>query len=185
MDARLQITLQLLASTLDASHDVRSVAEAALKQQGKEQGHGVVLCSITLSPAAPPELRQLAAVLLKQYIKAHWVEGERRYEPPTATDEEKRFIKEALPAGLSEADSKVRTAVALAMATIAKWDYPEQWPGLLERLVASIKSGHDTHLGGRRWPGLAGCCCAAAACGPRGCCRRAWGARPLPPVKAP
>jgi hypothetical protein len=110
----------------------------------------VVLCSIALSPAAPAELRQLAAVLLKQHIKAHWVEGERRYEPPTATDEEKRFIKEALPAGLAEAHSKVRTAVALAIATIAKWDYPEQWPGLLEHLVASIKSGHDPNLGERR-----------------------------------
>jgi hypothetical protein len=144
---RIPRALQLLASTLDANHDVRRAAEAALQQQSTQHGHGVVLCSIALSPAAPAELQQLAAVLLKQYIKAHWIEGERRYEPPTATDEEKRFIKDALPAGLSQANSKVRTAVALAIATIAKWDYPEQWPGLLEHLVACIKSGHDTNLG--------------------------------------
>ena len=95
-------------------------------------------------------------MLLKQFVKQHWMEGERGYEPPTATDEEKRFIKEALPAGLSEASSKVRTAVALAMATIAKWDYPEQWPGLLEHLISSIKASQDPNLGG----------CPSGACAP-------------------
>jgi hypothetical protein len=34
--------------------------------------------------AAP--LRHAAAVLLKQYVKQHWVAGERGYEPPGACD---------------------------------------------------------------------------------------------------
>lgn len=144
---RLQRTLQLLASIQDPSKDVREAAEAGLGQLDLQPGHGIVLTNIALTSGAPNELRQLAAVLLKQNIKRHWIEGEKNYTPPVTTDEEKRYIKERLPAALSEPNSKVRTAVALAIATIARWDYPDDWPGLLEHLVSAIKAGQDENLG--------------------------------------
>jgi hypothetical protein len=144
---RLQRTLQLLASIQDPSKGVREAAEGALGQLDLSSGHGIVLTNISLTSGAPNELRQLAAVLLKQYIKRHWIEGEKNYIPPVTTDDEKRYIKERLPAGLSEPNSKVRTAVALGIATIARWDYPDDWPGLLEHLVNSIKAGQDENLG--------------------------------------
>ena len=33
---------------------------------------GVLLCELTLDPGSPLPVRQLAAVLLKQYIDVHW-----------------------------------------------------------------------------------------------------------------
>jgi hypothetical protein len=61
--------------------------------------------------------------------------------------EEKAQIRAALPAGLHDPDSKIRTAIAMAIAAVANWDWPQDWPGLLENIVTSIKERRDLNLG--------------------------------------
>lgn len=56
-------------------------------------------------------------------------------------------MRSTLPAGLQDPDSKVRTAVGVAVASIAAWDLPSAWPGLLESMVGSIKARSNPHLG--------------------------------------
>lgn len=49
-------------------------------------------------------------------------------------------MRQTLPAGLGDPDSKIRTAVAMAVATVARTDVPEEWPSLLPDLVGAIAS---------------------------------------------
>lgn len=121
-------------------------AEAQLTVESQQPGYGVILCQIALSAQMAANLRQLAAVLLKQYVKQHWVEGERKFRPPETIEQDKQQIRQALPAALMESDSKIRTAIGMAIAAIANWDWPQAWPGLMDFLVNSIKDRKDTNL---------------------------------------
>ncbi len=63
--------LQCLAATLDASPDRRIGAEAQLSAEEQRPQYGVALARIALSPGdqVPQDLRQLAAVVLKNYCR--------------------------------------------------------------------------------------------------------------------
>jgi hypothetical protein len=95
------------------------------------------LTDIALDDAAnvEPAVRHLAAVLLHQYVDVHWSSASAKFAKPEPSDEVKHCIRSALPRGLSDADSKVRTSVAFAIASIAVWDWPIRWPELVNLLV--------------------------------------------------
>lgn len=58
-------------------------------------------------------------------------------------DEEKAAIRRDLVAGLGDSDSRMRVAVGMAVAGIAKWDVPAAWPQLLGQLVMVISERKD------------------------------------------
>ncbi|KAJ7556791.1 hypothetical protein O6H91_05G098700 [Diphasiastrum complanatum] len=129
--------LQCLSGTLDANQEIRIAAENALKQASIEQGYGVELARVIVNKELPVGFRQLAGVLLKQYVKQHWQEGE-NYTPPTVPFVDKAAIRSLLLSALDDPCGKVRTAVGMAVASIAAWDWPEEWPDLLGYLLESI-----------------------------------------------
>jgi len=51
------------------------------------------------------------------------------------------FRKHRSGQGLTQASSKVRTSVAYAVAAVAHWDFPEQWPDLFDILMAALQTG--------------------------------------------
>ncbi|KAF8072465.1 Ipo9 [Scenedesmus sp. PABB004] len=141
---RVLAAVRLLAAAQDP--EAIRAAEAALAREGAAPGFGVALAQIAHAAELPPPDRQAAAVLLKQYVKQHWVEGERGFVPPEVSEADKAAIRAALPAGLADPDSKIRTAVGMAIAAVAAWDWPQAWPGLLEFIVGAIKERKDTNL---------------------------------------
>ena len=56
------------------------------------------------------------------------------------SDQEKVGIRAEIPNGLADPDSKIRTAVAMAIASIACTDVPHEWPTLVDDLVGAISS---------------------------------------------
>lgn len=85
--------------------------------------------------------------LLKRHVKEHWSPEASKFREPLVGDEEKAAIRASLPAGLADADSKLRTAVGMAVAAIAKWDVPQAWPTLLPDLLRVIKERSNSNLG--------------------------------------
>lgn len=69
--------------------------------------YGVILTEVTLSPHESPPVRQMTAVLLKQYVDTHWCCDADKFVPPEATPAAKAQIKKLLPEGLKESISKV------------------------------------------------------------------------------
>lgn len=82
--AQLQSVLSALQQTQGPDPQGIKHAEAQLKALSQLPGFGVVLLQIALASKqeVPAPTRQLAAVLLKQYVKQHWISGERGFEPP-------------------------------------------------------------------------------------------------------
>lgn len=102
-------------------------------------GFGSALGHVTLDAAQPYGIRQLAAVILKNYVRTHWQEGTRGFAPPEVGEEEKAYVRNLLPRGIADPDSKIRTAVGMAVARVAEHDWPHAWPELTPILVNLIR----------------------------------------------
>jgi len=66
---------------------------------------------------------------------------------PQTSDEEKAAIRRTLPVGLADAQGKIRTACALAIAAVAALDWPEQWPELTGTLVTAVMERRSREAG--------------------------------------
>ncbi|XP_056696512.1 uncharacterized protein [Spinacia oleracea] len=89
----------------------------------------------------------LAAVLLKQFIKKHWDEDdEDNFEHPVVACDEKEVIRRLLLLCLDDSHRKICTAVSMAVASIAHYDWPENWPELLPFLMKLIND--QTNMNG-------------------------------------
>lgn len=130
--------LNCLNATLDPNQEIRSLAEVSLRQASLQPGFGVALSKVAGNKELPLGLRQLAAVLLKQFIKKHWHESEESFEPPAVATEEKEVIRILLLPSLDDSHRKICTAISMAIASIAVYDWPENWPDLLPFLLKLI-----------------------------------------------
>jgi hypothetical protein len=147
MSEQAQRIAHCLQVTLEPDQARRAAAEQQLVAEDVQPGFGTALVQIVTSQEVPAHLRQLAAVLLKQHIRRHWVEGDDKFQPPETSEAEKQYIRQQLPTGLADSDSRVRTAVGMAVAAIASWDWPQAWPDLMSNIISSIRSKSDTNLG--------------------------------------
>jgi hypothetical protein len=138
VDQDQQWLLNYLSATLDTNHQVRSFAEASLNQASFQPGFGSALSKVAANKELPLGSRQLAGVLLKQFIKKHWTEDEEGFEHPVVASEEKMTIRRLLLLSLDDSQRKICTAVSMVVALIAHYDWPEDWPDLLPYLITLI-----------------------------------------------
>ncbi|XP_074582872.1 uncharacterized protein LOC141839108 isoform X1 [Curcuma longa] len=137
--------LDCLSATLDTSRDVRSFAEASLQQASSQSGFGAALSRIIVNKEISFGLRQLAAVLLKQFIKQHWQENDENFVHPVVLQDEKAIIRQLLLSSLDDSHGKIRTAVSMAVASIAHYDWQEDWPELLPILLKLISDQSNSN----------------------------------------
>lgn len=109
---------------------VRQAAELRMQQLRSLPGFAACLVQLTLEPTGSVEVRQLAAVVLKHFVHADW---------PRLPDAEKAGVRAALPSGLRDGHTRIRTAVSVVIAGIAKTDWPEAWPTLLADLMLPLE----------------------------------------------
>ncbi|XP_068568509.1 importin-9 [Cebidichthys violaceus] len=133
--------IETLTAILSPVQEVRAAAEEQIKVLEVTEEFGVHLAELTVDPQGALAIRQLASVILKQYVETHWCSQSEKFRPPETTDQAKAAIRELLPGGLREAISKVRSSVAYAVSAIAHWDWPEAWPQLFTLLMEMLVSG--------------------------------------------
>ncbi|KAM4699585.1 importin-9 [Discoglossus pictus] len=132
--------LDTLGGILSPRHEVRAAAEEQLKVLEVTEEFGVHLAELTVDPQGALAIRQLASVVLKQYVENHWCSQSEKFRSPETTERAKAAIRQLLPRGLRESISKVRSSVAYAVSAIAHWDWPEAWPQLFNLLMEMLVS---------------------------------------------
>ncbi|XP_011701232.1 PREDICTED: importin-9 [Wasmannia auropunctata] len=130
---------ETLNGILSPHYETRKAAEQRIQALEVTEEFGIHLTEFVVDPNGHLPIRQLASVLLKQYVETHWCSLAEKFRPPELNNAVKERIKELLPLGLRESISKVRTAVAYAISGIAHWDWPENWPGLFDVLVSCLR----------------------------------------------
>ena len=73
--------------------------------------YGVVLTELTLQHDGILQIRQMAALLLKQYVDTHWTSTSEKFKGPETSPQAKATIRQMLPHGLKESISKVRKLI--------------------------------------------------------------------------
>ncbi|XP_011308403.1 importin-9 [Fopius arisanus] len=126
---------ETLEGILSPHREDRQAAEQRIQALEVTDDFGIHLTEFVVDRNGPLEIRQLSSVLLKQYVEVHWSPEAEKFRPPELKQATKERIKELLPLGLHESISKVRASVAYAISAIARWDWPENWPGLFDILV--------------------------------------------------
>lgn len=134
--------IETLTAILSPVQELRAAAEEQVKVLEVTEEFGVHLAELTVDPQGALAIRQLASVILKQYVETHWCSQSEKFRPPETTDQAKAVIRELLPGGLRESISKVRSSVAYAVSAIAHWDWPEAWPQLFTLLMEMLVSGN-------------------------------------------
>ncbi|XP_006628350.1 importin-9 [Lepisosteus oculatus] len=133
--------IETLTAILSPVQEVRAAAEEQIKVLEVTEEFGVHLAELTVDTQGALAIRQLASVILKQYVETHWCAQSEKFRPPETTDRAKAAIRQLLPGGLRESISKVRSSVAYAVSAIAHWDWPEAWPELFNLLMEMLVSG--------------------------------------------
>jgi len=132
--------LEVVGGLLSPDTGLRAQAEHQVKALEVTDDYGVYLTELTLDCSGQVAVRQLAAVMLKQYIDCHWSQESDKFRPPETPAAAKQSIRTLLPLGLKESISKVRNTVAFSMAGIAHWDWPDQWPNLFDILMEAMRA---------------------------------------------
>ncbi|XP_070557729.1 LOW QUALITY PROTEIN: importin-9-like [Ptychodera flava] len=143
-----EVLLESLTAILSPEQQIRAHGEEQLKLLEVTEEFGTHLAEFTLDPQGALAIRQLASVILKQYVEAHWSQHSDKFRSPETPESAKIAIRTMLPSGLRESISKVRTSVAYAISAIAHWDWPEAWPELFHELMSALTSGDSNAVHG-------------------------------------
>ncbi|CAA7048920.1 unnamed protein product [Microthlaspi erraticum] len=127
----------LLIQFLMPDNDARRQAEDQIKRLAKDPQVVPALVQ-HLRTAKTPNVRQLAAVLLRKRITGHWAK---------LTPQLKQYVKQSLIESITVENSPpVRRASANVVSVVAKYAVPAgEWPDLLTFLFQCSQSAQEDH----------------------------------------
>ena len=137
------LLLETISGLMSTDPVTRTQAEDQLKTLENTLEFGLHVTELTLEQEAAPPVRQMASVLLKQYITDHWSQESSQFRPPETPPAIKATLRNILPHGLKESMSEVRNIISMILATIGHWEWPDVWPQLFNILMEAIKADHQ------------------------------------------
>jgi len=151
-----------LHHSFSADAALRNNSEAVLKSLKFVKGSTVLLLRIAGEKQVQFEVRQAAAIQLKNICRECWagdrvqpkspqllLQGETDPIPPTPPagllEEDRVAVRSGtISALVVESETSVRDLLAETINCIAVHDYPERWPEALPTLLSHIRTGTDT-----------------------------------------
>ncbi|KAI0366303.1 Cse1-domain-containing protein [Pilatotrama ljubarskyi] len=135
----------LLLASLNPS--TRKQAEQNLQTLSIQPGFLTHLLTLVLQSSQDRAVRLAASVYLKNLVKSRWEDD----EPPVPAADRAALREALVPAMIqlsNPSDKAVRAQVAESISLIAKVDFPEQWPDLVDKLVLSLsESNFEINIG--------------------------------------
>ncbi|WWC92624.1 uncharacterized protein L201_007583 [Kwoniella dendrophila CBS 6074] len=141
--------LACLQATLNPDEATRKHAEEQLKQLFLVPEGGLSLARILLAQDVDLSQRQIS-VLLQQYVNQHWTPASSSFQKPITPIEAKAQIRPIILSGLSDPQRKIRLAAAFALSTVARYDWPDDYPDLLSQLVGLLSGSSNSVHGAMR-----------------------------------
>jgi hypothetical protein len=138
--------LELLKATQNPAQGPRMAAEVELKQLHADGRFASALATIGAHTSIELNDRQAALIALKTYVGQAWSASlEDHGGTVVVPADAKAAIREQMLGIVFDrgSDSKITAATASVVATIAKADFPEEWPTLLDSLLSQIRLGND------------------------------------------
>ena len=141
--------LELLKASQLSADQPRTAAEAQLKELYASQTYPTALVTIGAHRDISVNDRLAALLSLKNFVNVAWSPSLEDYEGHVLVSNE---AKDSIRARLlsivfdDNVDSKITSSTAAAVSRIAKVDFPEEWPSLLESLLGQIPQSNDSQI---------------------------------------
>ncbi|GAC96374.1 hypothetical protein PHSY_003954 [Pseudozyma hubeiensis SY62] len=138
MDALVQV----FSHSLDPNPNARKAAELELKKVEAHDGMLSSVFQIVSSAQVDASVRQAAAIYFKNRVRRHWDATVVRGAPSVVVipQSDRDAIKAIILQTLVEAPAPIRVHVASALGTIARCDFPDQWPHLMDQIGQLLQS---------------------------------------------
>ncbi|XP_037952610.1 importin-9 [Teleopsis dalmanni] len=142
-DSIRQALLEELQNLLTSDTAALQRAEARIKQLEYTDGYGIYLSELIMNQALELPLRQIASIMLTRYVENHWSEPSLDESGAENTncvlpEHSKRSIRNILPNGLYDPNSKIRSSVAHTISTISATDWPQVWTELFDIIIKCL-----------------------------------------------
>eukprot|EP00548_Thalassiothrix_antarctica_P003614 CAMPEP_0194146922 /NCGR_PEP_ID=MMETSP0152-20130528/22408_1 /TAXON_ID=1049557 /ORGANISM="Thalassiothrix antarctica, Strain L6-D1" /LENGTH=1062 /DNA_ID=CAMNT_0038847579 /DNA_START=36 /DNA_END=3224 /DNA_ORIENTATION=- len=150
--ASLHVTLQ---QSFSPDANLRGPAELTIRNLKHVRGATVMLLQVAAEKQVQYEVRQAAAIQLKNVCRECWIErvsvmgysqadGSESQKPPVLAEEDKDAVRITLVEALmAEHEKSVRDLLAETLHSIAIHDFPEKWPSLIPTLLNTISLNSD------------------------------------------
>ncbi|GMT25507.1 hypothetical protein PFISCL1PPCAC_16804, partial [Pristionchus fissidentatus] len=127
---------EVLRNTLQTDAGVRKGAERRLAAIQGVSGYGMALLELLCSDQVPAEIRVVAAVVLKNFVKTNWGEN-----PEVEVGEvEQDQLRTALLSAMFTNTGNLQKQLSHAVFLMAKKDFPERWPELINGLANQMNT---------------------------------------------
>ncbi|KZV93299.1 importin alpha re-exporter [Exidia glandulosa HHB12029] len=137
----------LLLASLHPS--TRKQAEQQLETLSLQPGFPAHILQLVLNPGADRGARLAASVYFKNIIRKRW--SDETDDNPISPADKQALRPQIVPAMIalsSTADKGLRAQIAESVTVIAKSDFPENWPTLIDELVSSLsQTDYSVNLG--------------------------------------
>ncbi|OBZ68625.1 Importin-9 [Grifola frondosa] len=146
---------QCLSATLSSDPNTRMSAELKLNELLTSPEAGLALSQLLLATDADLSLRQMslsrshsASIILRKYVTEHWSPYFSQFKGSAPQHEVKAKIRQAVFQGLSDPNRKIRSLCAHTLSSIANCDWPDEYPDLLNALIALLSSNSPDSVHG-------------------------------------
>eukprot|EP01083_Nonionella_stella_P081201 223562_1 len=139
-----QEVLEKLTGALDPNISVRKPCEDFLKSQEYRKGFPLTILKIVANDSSPMQVRMVGAVFFKRFVERNFKrpEDELDCKPEGVVDpEDQQMIKQHLVSMMLSSPSLIAAQLSMAITTISKRDFPENWQGLIQEMVGKMSSG--------------------------------------------
>lgn len=124
-----------LAQSLRPEPHLREPAEQFLTDQATTPGFLTRLQALATCPAEiDPAVRELAVICFKNSVIKRWPQR----SPPIA-EMEKAQLRAGLLQAIATVPAKLAQQLILAVARIARHDWPDNWPELMPQLLTALQ----------------------------------------------
>ncbi|KAG9395233.1 Importin-9 [Carpediemonas membranifera] len=130
------------------NESIRNAAQEAIEHFSLNESFPISLIEVLLDQGCDLALRQFAGVLLKRYIELHWCKLDRCFVEPETSPATKQLVRQSILTAIVDPVSRIQTAASVAVAGIARWDWPDEWPDLISTLAAMLQNGDSAHVTG-------------------------------------
>eukprot|EP01130_Rhizamoeba_saxonica_P012742 TRINITY_DN5409_c0_g1_i1.p1 TRINITY_DN5409_c0_g1~~TRINITY_DN5409_c0_g1_i1.p1 ORF type:complete len:991 (+),score=205.24 TRINITY_DN5409_c0_g1_i1:46-3018(+) len=132
---RDQVENTLLVTFTAASQQHRDQAEEQLQQFQLVPGFARALFTLVNDDATNNGIRQAAAIYFKNLTRRHWATDPRMFDAET-----KFFVKESILNTMCKIPTLIRKTVGLSLFHIVDNDFPQEWPNLIDSIMALIST---------------------------------------------
>lgn len=129
-----------------SSNDRQQIKSGAQQLQNWEKAPGFYssLQSLLLNKSLPFEVRYLSIIQLRNGIDKYW----RKTATNAIKKDEKDLIRSrSLESGINEPDRRLALQISIMIAKITRYEYPHDWPDVLDALLAQLQLSLTDALG--------------------------------------